>query len=254
MYKIYFRRILKSFFLLTVNCTLLTAQNELDVIVIDAGHGGKDPGTIGTTGVQEKNIVLPIAVKFGQLISQKYPDIKIIYTRDKDEFIEVKDRTVIANNSKGKLFISIHANHKKQEENEKNGFEIYVVNKERFPEAIQITEHDNTLLKFQKAGTDTTDNFIFSTLAQNGYFKYNEILSSNIEINMLSLTQLASRGVMQANFWVIMGASMPSVLIESGYLSDPNDEKYLNSAAGQAAIAAALFNAFSSYKNLFEMN
>ena len=124
--------------LFIVHCSLL-AQPKLDVIYIDAGHGGKDPGTIGdNTGVQEKSIVLPIAIKLGRMIEEKYPEIKILFSRTTDEYSQVKDRTIAANNQKAKLFISIHANHKKQEESDKQGFEIYLLNKERMPEAVEF--------------------------------------------------------------------------------------------------------------------
>src|SRR5436190_12433705 len=99
---------LKYFFILFIaNCSLLIAQNKLDVIVIDPGHGGKDPGTIGVTGAQEKNIVLPIGLKLGALIQQKFPDIKILYTRTNDDFPALRDRTKLANDNRAKLFISI---------------------------------------------------------------------------------------------------------------------------------------------------
>jgi N-acetylmuramoyl-L-alanine amidase len=250
--KIFFKTFILCY-LLFVICGSVAAGNKLDVIVIDPGHGGKDPGTIGITGVQEKNIVLPIALKLGAMIQKKFPDIKIIYTRANDDFPSLKERTKLANDNKAKLFISIHANHKKQEESDKNGFEIYMVNKEHFPEAIEITMRDNRLLSFQKSGFDSTDNIIFSTLAQYGYYRYNEYFASFIEMNMLNYTQLQSRGVYQAGFWVILGASMPSILVETGYVSDANDEKYLSSGPGQTSIASALFNAFSNYKLLYEM-
>src|SRR4029453_10696569 len=126
------------FFLLFItHYSLIIAQNKLDVIVIDAGHGGKDPGTIGdATGVQEKNIVLPIAVKLGTYIEQNFPSVRVIYTRTTDEFIELRDRSTIANENKAKLFISIHANHKKMEETQKIGFEIYLLKPEAMGEAI----------------------------------------------------------------------------------------------------------------------
>jgi len=232
---------------------ILFSQNKLDVIIIDAGHGGKDPGTIGDfTGVQEKNIVMPIAVKLGKMIEEKFPAMRVIFTRVTDDFVELKERTRIANQNKGKLFISIHANHKKMEETEKNGFEVYLLNRERIPEAIQFTMKENFNLIFRQVGGDTTDNFIFATLAQSGYTKFNDFLASMIEINMLNLTDLASRGVFQAGNWVTLGASMPSVLVETGYLSDSNNEKYLSSEKGQNDIAIALFNAFLSFKVLYE--
>ncbi|HJY63820.1 MAG TPA: N-acetylmuramoyl-L-alanine amidase [Ignavibacteria bacterium] len=239
--------------LLIVYCSLLMAQNKLEVIVIDAGHGGKDPGTIGDkTGVQEKNIVLPLSLKLGSYIEKKFPGIKVIYTRITDEFIELKERTKLANNSKAGLFISIHANHKKKEESEKNGFEIYLLNRERFGEAVLVTMKENTLLSFKQSGGDSTDAFIFSSLAQTGYNKFNEYLASHIELSLISSTQLMTRGVIQAGFWVIIGASMPAVLVETGYLSDINDEKYLSSEKGQNDVALGLFNAFQNYKILFE--
>jgi N-acetylmuramoyl-L-alanine amidase len=241
------------FLSLIVHCSLLIAQNKLDVVVIDPGHGGKDPGTIGdNTGVQEKNIVLPIAVKLSEFIEKRFPSIKVILTRATDDFIELKERTKIANDSKAKLFISIHANHKKQEESEKNGFEIYFLNQERFPEAVLVTMKENKLISYKQSGTDTVDSFVFSSLAQTGYERFNEFFASDIEIGLLSQTQLASRGVMQAGFWVTLGASMPSVLVETGYLSDINDEKYLSSEKGQNDIAIGLLNAFQSYKVIYE--
>jgi N-acetylmuramoyl-L-alanine amidase len=238
------------FVLLT--CAGIRAGDKLDVIVIDAGHGGKDPGTIGPSGVMEKNINLPIAMKFGTLIENAFPDIKVIYTRTTDVFIEVKDRSVIANNAKAKLFISIHSNYKKKEETDKNGFEVYVLNTDRFPEAISFTMNDNKLLKYNQYGTDTTVKYIYSTLAESGYQKLSNLLSFAIESNLLSLTQLNSRGVMQAGLWVLLGASMPAVLVECGYLSDPNDEKYLSSDAGQTAIAKGLFEGFVRFKMIYE--
>lgn len=247
-------KILAAIILLIINCSLLISQNKLDVIVLDAGHGGKDPGTIGDfTGVQEKNIVLPITMKLGKLIEQKFPEIKIVYTRTADDFPELKDRTKIANENKAKLFISIHANHKKKEESEKNGFEIYLLNRERYPEAIQFTMKENYVLAFQQLGKDTLDNFIFANLAQNGYIRFNEYLASIIEVNMLNLTDLNSRGTIQAGNWVTLAASMPSVLVETGYLSDEKDEKYLSSEKGQNDVAIALFNAFHNYKILYEI-
>lgn len=247
-----------KFILLFVICSLLfvtcvKAQSRLDVIVIDAGHGGKDPGTIGDkTGVYEKNIVLPIAIKLGAYIEKTFPLIKIIYTRKTDEFIDLNERTRMANENNAKLFISIHANHKKKEESDKNGFEIYLLSRERFNDAALVTMKENKLVSYTQNGKDTIDNYIFSSLAQNGYFRFNEYLASKIDMNMSDLTQLASRGVFQAGFWVIVGASMPAVLVETGYLSDINNEQYLSTEKGQNDVALALFSAFQHYKLMYE--
>ncbi len=221
--------------------------------MLDAGHGGKDPGTIGDSGVKEKDITLPIVLKLGDLIQRNFPRVKIVYTRKTDVFIEVKDRTVIANTNKAKLFISVHVNHKKEYETEKNGFEIYLLNKERFPEAIEITQKENTILYFQHSSNNDDESYIFSALAQAGYLRFGEYLSNDINISLVNSTILASRGIMQAGFWVLL-ASMPSVLIETGYISDANNEKYLSSAEGQTEISKALFEAFSKYKKYYEMD
>jgi len=231
-----------------------TFGDKLEVIVIDAGHGGKDPGTIGVSGIKEKDINLSIALKLGDMIQQRYPGIKIIYTRTKDEFIEVHERTAIANNNKAELFISIHANHKKEEESEKSGFEIYMLNKDKMPEAVVITQKENKSLNFQQSGADTTDYYIYCALVQNGYLKFSEYLASFLQMNLVNTTELASRGIMQAGYWVLLAASMPSVLVETGYISDVIDEKYLASEEGQKRIAEALSVGFSSYKMLYDSN
>lgn len=231
----------------------LFSQSKLDVIYLDAGHGGKDPGTIGdVTGVQEKNIVLPVTMKLGKLIEQRYPGIKIIYSRTTDEFTTVKERTTQANDNKAKLFISIHANHKKLEESDKKGFEVYLLNKERMPEAVQFTLKENYKLLFSQFGNDSLDKFIFASLAQAGYTRLSEYFANIIETNMISYTELETRGVFQAGNWVTLGASMPTVLVETGYLSDIKDEKYLSGEKGQNDVAFALFNAFQNFKVLYE--
>jgi N-acetylmuramoyl-L-alanine amidase len=243
-----------KYFILIFLLSVITVQasDKLDVVVIDAGHGGKDPGTIGPSGVMEKNINLPIALKLGSLIQNAFPEVKVIYTRTTDVFIEVKNRSVIANNAKAKLFISIHSNYKKKEETEKNGFEVYVLNTERFPEAINFTMYNNKILKYDQFGNDTTGRYIYSTLAESGYQRLSNLLSFAIESNLISLTQLNSRGVMQAGLWVLLGSSMPAVLVECGYLSDPDDEKYLSSAAGQSAVAKGIFQGFVRFKMIYD--
>lgn len=255
----HFDKVKRTISLLIIYCLLLItnysllSQPNLDVIYIDAGHGGKDPGTIGDkSGVQEKNIVLPIAMKLGKMIEDKFPGIRVVYSRTTDEFTNVKERTSQANKVQAKLYISIHANHKKMEESEKNGFEVYLLNKERMPEAVLFTLNENYKLAFQKFGNDSLDNFIFASLAQSGYTRMSEYFASIAEISMLSYTELESRGVYQAGNWVTLGASMPSVLVETGYLSDINDEKYLSSEKGQNDIAIALFNSFMNFKSLYE--
>lgn len=227
------------------------SSDKLDTIILDAGHGGKDPGTIGLNGTKEKDINFAVTMLLGDLIHKAFPLINIVYIRTKDDFIDVHEHSVIANNSKAKLYICIHSNHKKEDELNKNGFEVYLLNRERFPEAVSITLTDNKNLNIDKSA-DENSQFIFSSLAQIGYQKFSQMFSADIESNLLDLTKLRSRGVMQEGFWVLVASSMPSVLVECGYLSDPQDERYLNSPEGKQSVALALFQAFTAYKLQYE--
>lgn len=228
--------------------------NILDVVVLDAGHGGKDPGSIGFSGTYEKVINLSITLKLGELIKKNYPYIKIIYTRDKDEFPELHERTRIANLNKAKLFISIHCNHMKEgESNEKNGFEIYILNRERFNEAIDITSKENQLINFGQSAKDDVSKIILSTLAQTSYVKYSGVLAYNFELNLNQSVEISSRGVMDADYWVMTGASMPAVLVECGFISNENEEKLLLNEQVQNKISESLFKGFEQYKIWYEL-
>lgn len=228
-------------------------EKKIETIVIDAGHGGKDPGTIGFSGVYEKNIVLPIAKKVRDLFISEYNDIKVILTRDTDEFIEVKNRGKIANDSGANLFVSIHCNFKKNEESDKKGFEIYVLDLARIPEALQISMEENNVLNIFRQKKDTSDQkFILSSIAQNGIFHNSTRFASILQYTLATGTKLESRGVNQAGYYVLLGASMPSVLIECGYLSDKSDEDYLRSDKGQADIARSIFKGIRFFKFDYE--
>jgi N-acetylmuramoyl-L-alanine amidase len=230
------------------------AENLLDVVVLDAGHGGKDPGAIGFSGTYEKTFNLSITLKLGELIKKNYPYIKLIYTRDKDEFPELHERTRIANLNKAKLFISIHCNHMKEgESNEKNGFEIYILNRDRFNEAIDVTTKENQVIDFGSNSKNETDKYILSTLAQTSFIKYSGLLAYNFEMNLSQSVEILSRGVLDADYWVITGSSMPSVLVECGFISNENDEKLLLNELVQKKIAESLFKGFERYKIWYEL-
>lgn len=224
---------------------------KLSTVIIDAGHGGKDPGTIGISGIYEKNIVLPIAIKTRSLLTKDYDDIKIIMTRDKDEFIELKNRGKIANSNGGDLFVSIHCNAKKSEDNDKNGFEIYIMDLARLNDAMTISYEENKYLNFEKKDTASYKQYIdyvITSMAQNSFLKYSERFASILQQELGIDTKLESRGIYQAGFYVLVGASMPTMLIETGYLSNKSDEEYLNSEKGQSEISKAIYKAIRLYK------
>ncbi|MDP3445326.1 MAG: N-acetylmuramoyl-L-alanine amidase, partial [Ignavibacteria bacterium] len=227
-----------------------------DVIVIDAGHGGKDPGAIGVTGVREKDVNLAIALKLGGLIQQNLPEVKVVCTRKTDQFIELYKRGKIANENEGKLFISIHCNSTEQKDIAHRGFEVYLLRPGRTESAIKIAEFENSVIKYeenpQRYQKLTDENFILVSMAHSQYMRFSEKFSDLLNQDWKKYTSIPSLGIKQAGFYVLVGASMPSVLIETGFLSNRKDEAYLASSKGQNEIANAIFKAISRYKEYYD--
>ena len=222
---------------------------KIETVILDAGHGGKDPGTTSLSGVYEKNIVLNIVKKVRTLLESEYSDLNVILTRERDEFIELKDRGIIANKNEGNLFISVHCNAKKSDENDKNGFEIYLLDLARMAEAFNITLQENKIFNFLMPLSDSGyKNVILSSLLQSSFFRNSERFSSIVQYELATGTRLDSRGIMEAGYYVLLGASMPTVLIECGYLSNKNDEDYLKSDSGQNDIAKCIYKSIRLYK------
>ncbi len=234
------------------------AKWDFNVIVIDAGHGGKDSGTIGVDGIEEKNVNLAIALKLGQDIQKNMKDVKVVYTRKTDKFIELYRRGQIANENGGKLFISIHCNATPHKPSSSNGFEVYLLRPGRTKEAISIAERENSVIKYEDNPARykklTDENFILVSMAQAAYMRYSEQFADLVDKEMAKKVSEEPRGVKQAGFYVLVGASMPSVLIETGFLSNPKDARYLNSKNGQAQIAEGIFDAIKKFRNLYEAN
>lgn len=226
------------------------SNKKIFTIILDAGHGGKDPGTTGTTGVYERNIVLPITQKIRDFLDKEYTDVRVIMTRDSDEFIELKSRGKIANDANGNLFVSIHCNAKKNEENDKSGFEIYVLDLARVDEARNITYEENLFIaKSEKPDSSYIEQRkILASIYQQSNQIYSNRIAKIIETEMIKGSKLPSRGVFQEGFWVLLSASMPSVLVECGYLSNKSDEEYLKSDKGQTEIAKSIFKAIRYFK------
>ncbi|WKZ69232.1 MAG: N-acetylmuramoyl-L-alanine amidase [Melioribacteraceae bacterium] len=237
---------------------LVSKINEwkFDVVVIDAGHGGKDPGAIGVTGVREKDVNLGIALKLGKLIEQKIPGVKVVYTRDNDTFVELFKRGKIANEANGKLFISIHCNALKQKPSTTRGFEVYLLRPGRTQRAIEIAEFENSVIHFEEDPNRyqalTDENFILVSMAHSAYMRYSEKFSDILNQKWTAHTKIPSRGIKQAGFYVLVGASMPSVLIETGFLTNREDEAYLKSEKGQKEIANAILNSVIAYKDYYD--
>jgi N-acetylmuramoyl-L-alanine amidase len=230
---------------------------KLDVIVLDAGHGGHDPGTIGASGTREKDITLAITLKLGKLLEKNLKEVRVAYTRKDDRFIELYRRGQIANEADGKLFISIHCNSMHRKPHPMRGFEVYLLRPGRTEDAVAIAERENAVIELEE-GTKaryqelTEENFILVAMAQSAYVRSSETFADMTQQELERKTDLPNRGVKQAGFYVLVGAAMPNVLIETGYLSNRTDERFLRSQAGQHQIAESIFAAIKRYKQEYE--
>jgi len=251
---------------ITIHNKLFTQNNssnklkekwEFDVIVIDAGHGGQDAGAIGVNGVKENDINLAIALKLGKLIEENMKDVKVVYTRKSDVFVDLYKRGKIANEKGGKLFISIHCNSTPKKPSSANGFEVYLLRPGRTKEAISIAEFENSVIKYEENPNRyeklTDENFILVSMAHSSYMKYSERFAEYLHKEFSNHPTLSSRGVKQAGFYVLVGASMPSVLIESGFLSNTSDAKHLSTASDQQKFAEYVFNGIKKYRDSYEL-
>ena len=223
------------------------------VVVIDAGHGGKDPGTVGMK-VKEKDINLAVALRTGQYIKDNLPDVKVIYSRDEDSFIGLAERADVANRNKADIFISIHSN--AMNDKRFTGAETWVLGQSKDEANLQVAMKENSVITFEKdyqakyEGYDpnSVESFIIFSLMQNTYLKQSTEFASMIQDQIRDRVGRKDRGVKQAGFVVLWRTTMPSVLVELGFLSNAEEEKYLLSETGQDYLASAIYRAFRDYK------
>jgi N-acetylmuramoyl-L-alanine amidase len=219
---------------------------KISRIVIDPGHGGHDTGTIGPHGLMEKDLCLDVALRLGRLIEQKLPGAEVIYTRKDDTFIPLEERTIIANEAKADLFISIHAN--SSPDHSARGVETYYLNFATSPDAMEVATRENALS--QEPVHDLQD--LIKKIARNDKIEESKELADDIQNSLSQRLQLVShsernRGVKKAPFIVLIGANMPSVLSEISFVSNPSDEKLLLKADQRQRIADGLYRGISSY-------
>ncbi|MEA3495984.1 MAG: N-acetylmuramoyl-L-alanine amidase [Bacteroidota bacterium] len=239
--------------------TLNDSKFHVKTIVIDAGHGGKDPGAI-SAGIKEKDVALSIAKKLGDIIEENLDDVKVIYTRKTDVFIGLYERARIANNQSANVFISIHCNAVRS--TNAYGTETFVMGVHKNEKNLSVAMKENSVIKMEENYLDKYDGFdpsspeahIIFSLVQNAYTEQSLNLASKIEDQFKNRVHRKSRGVKQAGFLVLWETTMPSVLIETGFLSNANERKYLTSDIGQVYIASAIFRAFRNFKTELEEN
>lgn len=227
------------------------------VVVIDAGHGGKDPGNSGKVA-KEKNIALKISLKLGAYIEKNMPDVKVVYTRKDDRYIALDERAAIANKAKADLFICIHAN--SHTTAKPYGTETFVMGHHKDDGNLDVAKRENSVILMDEnyeeryEGFDPTspESYILFSLTQTAYQESSLKFAQKVEDQFKNKVGRVSRGVKQAGFVVLWKTTMPSVLVEAGFLSNSAEEKFLNTDEGQELIASGIYRAFKNYKSEVE--
>lgn len=222
------------------------------IVVIDAGHGGKDPGAIGKIS-KEKNITLGIALKVGKYLTENTDNVKVIYTRTTDVFVELKERANIANRNGADLFVSIHAN--TVANRNVYGAETYVMGLYKSDENLELAIKENSAILYEKdykekyAGYDpnSPESYIVMNLYQSAYREMSVELADNLQKQFKNRAGRKDMGVRQAGFLVLWQTTMPSILIEVGFISNKKEEAFLNSEYGQEIIASAIYRSIRDY-------
>lgn len=259
MYKILV--FLQFLFLLVFLPIFVVSQNSqanephgVQTIVIDAGHGGKDPGCVSKNKIYEKDIVLKVAKLLGGYIEKNFEDVKVIYTRDTDVFVELQKRAEIANKNKADLFISLHCN--ANPNTKASGSETYVMGLHKTESHLAVAQRENASIlmednyeaHYEDFDPNSVESYIAMSLQANAFLDQSLDLASAIQKQFKERVQRKDRGVKQAGFWVLYRTTMPSVLIELGFLSNAEEEKFLKSENGQVYMASAIYRAFKNYK------
>lgn len=252
---------IKSFIFIYINVLLLLSipmygftANKDFVVVIDAGHGGKDPGAVGRKA-REKDINLNVALEVGRLIENNCKNTRVLYTRKTDIFVSLDKRARIANDAKADLFISIHTNALPKGRIAK-GTETYTLGMARADENLEVAKRENAVIlvednyQEQYAGfnPNSAESYIMFEFMQDKHMEQSVSFAKQIQHQFKHHAHRVDKGVHQAGFLVLRATSMPSVLIELGYISTPDEERYLNSSSGIQALSRSIYNAFCDYK------
>lgn len=247
------RRIILYLLLFVANLSSTIAKDY--TVVIDAGHGGKDPGAVSANKkIREKDITLNVALMVGNYIKDKYPEIKVIYTRSTDKFVQLNDRARIANKANADLFISIHVN--AATNRSAKGAETYTlgIEDDRTARNLDIAKRENSVIllednheKEYDFNPNSPESYIIFEFMQSEFVKESIHIAQYVQENLSSDANRQDRGVRQAGFWVLHATSMPSILVELGYISNNEEAKYLASSAGQKRLSACIGKAFDKY-------
>ncbi len=229
-----------------------SSTKHIYTVVIDAGHGGKDVGALGRSA-REKDLNLSVSLKTGQLIQSQHPEIQVVYTRTTDVFLPLQRRADIVNANNADLFICIHTN--SAENKSVYGAETFVLGTEKMSQNLDVAMRENAVMKleadyqttYQGFDPNSVDSYIMFELLQNQYMDASLRFATQVQNRFVNNAHRTDRGVRQAAFWVLLKSACPSVLVEMGFISNPAEEAYLASDAGQAEIAASIAAAFSDF-------
>jgi N-acetylmuramoyl-L-alanine amidase len=223
---------------------------EFNTIVIDAGHGGHDPGSMNRRlGLKEKDIALEVAIRVGDYIKEHIPDMEVIYTREDDTFVPLDKRGLIATRAKADLFVSIHLN--AVQNPRVYGAEVFFLGMHRSESALEIMKRENSVVNLEENGGQqhlSEEELLIYELANAGNIAVSERVAAMVEHQFRNRAQRHSRGIKQAGFMILWHASTPAILVELGFLSNPNEARYMNSEYGQTIMASAIFRAIRDFK------
>lgn len=245
-----------SFILFLFMGTHIYGASDKDfTVVIDAGHGGNDPGAVGKRG-REKSINLSVALKLGKLIEENCNDTRVVYTRKKDVFVPLHSRAEIANNAKADLFISIHTNSVASRNSSVRGTETYTLGLHRTQDNLEVAKKENSVIlieddyqqRYAGFNPNSSESYIIFEFMQDKNMSQSVGFAQLIQQQFRNNAKRVDKGVHQAGFLVLRETSMPSVLIELGYITNAAEESYLMSESGSAALAQSIYLAFISYK------
>ncbi len=256
------RRLLAAALAATLAATVALAQEvRLSTVVIDPGHGGHDSGAISLDGkLKEKDVVLDVALRLEKRINGEYPDVKVICTRRKDEFIPLDRRADIANKNKADLFISVHVNSVPKTSKAPSGCETFVMGMHKNAANMEVCKRENSVIlmeddystKYQGFDPSDTESYIFFNLMQNAYFEQSLIFAELCKKELRGGPISTDRGIKQGGLLVLWRTTMPSVLVELGFITNPNDRATLSSPQKREQLAGNLFNAFVKFKEQYE--
>ena len=249
------KQIILLFVLMLVfsNTSVSQTNSNPFIVVLDAGHGGKDPGRPTDFGYKEKDIALDIVLKIGNNL-EKIEDIKVIYTRDKDVFIELRQRAKIANKADADLFVSVHCN---AHNSQAYGTETYVLGLHRNDSNFRVAKLENEVIflednfetNYEGFDPESPESLIGLTLMQEDYLDQSILLARYVQDNFTYKLKRKNRGVKQAGFWVLHNTYMPSILIETGFITNKSEGDYLNSQKGKISISKSISDAILNYKS-----